>query len=59
MRDKPGKPVDFYHTCYCTAGLPDGAPWRDKARGHALRGRIERARQQVRLARRGAACQLA
>ncbi len=21
MRDKPGKPVDFYHTCYCLAGL--------------------------------------
>lgn len=21
MRDKPGKPVDFYHTCYCLSGL--------------------------------------
>ncbi len=21
MRDKPGKPADFYHTCYCLSGL--------------------------------------
>ncbi|KAG2423411.1 hypothetical protein HXX76_015376 [Chlamydomonas incerta] len=21
LRDKPGKPVDFYHTCYCLSGL--------------------------------------
>ncbi|KAL1924243.1 uncharacterized protein VTP21DRAFT_7278 [Calcarisporiella thermophila] len=21
MRDKPGKPVDYYHTCYCLSGL--------------------------------------
>lgn len=21
MRDKPGKPPDFYHTCYCLSGL--------------------------------------
>ena len=21
LRDKPGKPVDYYHTCYCLAGL--------------------------------------
>lgn len=21
LRDKPGKPVDYYHTCYCLSGL--------------------------------------
>ena len=21
FRDKPGKPVDYYHTCYCLSGL--------------------------------------
>jgi protein farnesyltransferase subunit beta len=21
LRDKPGKPPDFYHTCYCLSGL--------------------------------------
>ncbi len=21
MRDKPGKPPDYYHTCYCLSGL--------------------------------------
>lgn len=21
LRDKPGKPKDFYHTCYCLSGL--------------------------------------
>ncbi len=21
LRDKPGKSVDFYHTCYCLSGL--------------------------------------
>lgn len=21
LRDKPGKPADFYHTCYCLSGL--------------------------------------
>ena len=21
MRDKPGKPADYYHTCYCLSGL--------------------------------------
>lgn len=21
LRDKPGKPADYYHTCYCLSGL--------------------------------------
>ena len=21
LRDKPGKPPDYYHTCYCLSGL--------------------------------------
>lgn len=21
LRDKPGKPVDYYHSCYCLSGL--------------------------------------
>ncbi len=32
LRDKPGKPVDYYHTCYCLSGLA--------AAQHAPGGRV-------------------
>lgn len=42
MRDKPGKPVDFYHTCYCLSGLgatqhgsAPGAPHSSKPKARA------------------------
>lgn len=45
MRDKPGKPVDFYHTCYCLSGLGvtqhvsgPGAPHPRKSKPRAAGG---------------------
>ena len=33
MRDKPGKPVDYYHTCYCLSGLASSQHNSDVAMG--------------------------
>ena len=35
LRDKPGKPPDYYHTCYCLSGLSSAQHYSGSAVGGA------------------------
>lgn len=36
LRDKPGKPVDYYHTCYCLSGLAAAQHYTQRHSGAVL-----------------------
>ena len=38
LRDKPGKPRDLYHTCYCLSGLSAAQHWGGGTRSHDTPG---------------------